>query len=68
MTLLGLVIFFFAVPYAEPFIYLYGGPSLAATEAPKLLTAHAFYVVFLAVNGVTECYSFACMTKDQLER
>ncbi|CAG0918562.1 unnamed protein product [Notodromas monacha] len=68
MMLIGLTIFAFAIPFAEPFLFLYGGAALANSEAPKLLVAHAFYVVFLAINGVTECYSFVCMTKEQLER
>ena len=35
---------------------------------PTLLRGHCFFVLFMAVNGVSECYSFAIMTSEQVDK
>lgn len=35
---------------------------------PSLLRFYSFYVLLLAVNGVTECFVFAAMSKEEVDR
>lgn len=35
---------------------------------PVLLRSYCFYVLLLAINGVTECFTFAAMSKEQVDR
>lgn len=35
---------------------------------PDLLRCYSLYVLFLAVNGVTECFTFALMCKEEVDR
>eukprot|EP00041_Stephanoeca_diplocostata_P024354 m.615635 g.615635 ORF g.615635 m.615635 type:complete len:120 (+) comp22509_c0_seq1:1715-2074(+) len=48
--------------------HIYGGSVLSEGEGPLLLRTYAAYIVFLAFNGVTECFMFACMTNDEVNR
>ncbi|XP_073086814.1 man(5)GlcNAc(2)-PP-dolichol translocation protein RFT1 isoform X6 [Manis javanica] len=38
------------------------------TEGPVLLRSYCLYVLLLAINGVTECFTFAAMSKEELDR
>lgn len=68
MTHIGLVIFTFGQAYSSLLLHLYGGSALSGSLAPLLLRWHCAYVVLLAVNGVTECFVFAAMSKEQLDQ
>lgn len=35
---------------------------------PVLLRSYCVYVLLLAVNGVTECFTFAAMSKEEVDR
>lgn len=35
---------------------------------PVLLRAYCLYVLLLAINGVTECFTFAAMSKEEVDR
>lgn len=35
---------------------------------PDLLRCYSLYVLFLAINGVTECFTFALMCKEEVDR
>ncbi|CAG2110750.1 unnamed protein product, partial [Medioppia subpectinata] len=64
MSLLGLIILTFGFNYSELALLMYGGRQLAAGDgglATRLLQWHCVYVLFLAVNGMTECFTFAAM-------
>jgi oligosaccharide translocation protein RFT1 len=68
LVLLGLVVCTFGVSYSHLLLHLYGGELLSSGEGPSLLRMHCFYVMFLAVNGVSECYAFCAMTHEQVAR
>ena len=68
MSIIGLVILTFSFPYSHLLLYLYGGSTLSEGEGPTLLKAHSIYIIFIAVNGVSECYTFATMTLQQVDR
>nr|CAD7572183.1 unnamed protein product [Timema californicum] len=65
---LGLVILVFGQSYSTLLLFLYGGRGLISGPGPTLMRAHCLSVLLLAVNGVTECYSFATMSTRQLDR
>ncbi|XP_033066017.1 protein RFT1 homolog isoform X4 [Trachypithecus francoisi] len=37
-------------------------------QGPVLLRSYCFYVLLLAINGVTECFTFAAMSKEEVDR
>ncbi|XP_026686048.1 protein RFT1 homolog [Diaphorina citri] len=69
VTSLGLVVLVFGQSYSRLLLLLYGGSSLAdGGLAPLLLRVHCLAVLFLAVNGTTECYALATMDTYQIDR
>ena len=67
ITSIGLVILVFGQSYSRLLLYLYGGQNLAVGTGPMLMQVHCLAVLLLAVNGITECYSFATMNTLQLD-
>ncbi|XP_076333542.1 man(5)GlcNAc(2)-PP-dolichol translocation protein RFT1 isoform X2 [Tachypleus tridentatus] len=68
MILLGLTVVTFGQSYSDLLLLMYGGISLGTGQGPFLLKWHCVYVVFLAVNGVTECFVFAVMRKGDIDK
>ncbi|PSN56321.1 Protein RFT1 [Blattella germanica] len=68
ITCIGLVILVFGQSYSTLLLYLYGGQSLIVGPGPLLMRTHCLAVLLLAINGITECYSFATMNTAQLDR
>ncbi len=68
LLLLGVVVVTFGYSYSHLLLHLYGGQLLSGGVGPALLRTHCAYVVFLAVNGVSECYAFAVMTAEEVAR
>lgn len=67
MVLLGLIIVSFGYAYSNLLLDIYGGKLLSAGIGPTLLRWHCIYVLFLAINGVTECYVFATMSRRNVD-
>jgi len=44
------------------------GSVLSGGQGPLLLRAYAGYTLFLAVNGITECFAFAAMRPNQVRQ
>lgn len=64
---IGLIVLVFGQSYAKTLLLLYGGETFVASGLPvQLLRSHCVAIVLLAINGVTECYTFATMTSAQL--
>lgn len=64
---IGLIVLVFGQSYASTLLLLYGGETFIASGLPvQLLKSHCLAIVLLAINGVTECYTFATMTSAQL--
>ncbi|MEE6519978.1 hypothetical protein FKM82_017748 [Ascaphus truei] len=68
VTLIGLTITAFGYAYSQLALDIYGGSMLSAGSGPSLLRCYCLYVLLLAINGVTECFTFATMSKDQVDR
>lgn len=68
VVLVSLVIAVFAQAFAATALHIYGGEVLSSGTGPLLLRTYAVYVVFLALNGVTESFMFAAMANDEVER
>lgn len=67
MTLLGLLVMTFGFSYSHLLLHLYGGTNLSTGLGPELLRGHCVFVLLMAVNGVSECFSFAIMTSAQVD-
>lgn len=68
VMLLGTVIFVFGYAYSYVALDLYGGVVLSSGSGPTLLRWYSFYVLVIAVNGITECFFFATMSLAQINR
>ncbi|XP_048747801.2 protein RFT1 homolog isoform X2 [Ostrea edulis] len=68
VTLIGCIIFVFGQSYAFLALDLYGGSLLSSGAGPLLLRWYCLYVLVLAVNGITECFYFAIMSKEEIDR
>ncbi|KAM3915243.1 man(5)GlcNAc(2)-PP-dolichol translocation protein RFT1 [Leptodactylus fuscus] len=68
VTLIGLVIVAFGYAYSQLALDIYGGSLLSGGSGPVLLRFYCLYVLLLAINGVTECFTFASMSKEEVDR
>ncbi|EPQ10210.1 Protein RFT1 like protein [Myotis brandtii] len=66
--LTGLTITVFGFAYSQLALDIYGGAMLSSGSGPVLLRTYSLYVLLLAINGVTECFTFAAMSKEQVDR
>lgn len=66
--LTGLTITIFGFAYSQLALDIYGGAMLSSGSGPLLMRAYCLYVLLLAVNGVTECFTFAAMSKEEVDR
>ena len=62
----GLIIVFFGYSYSHFVLHLYGGRTLSEGLGPDLLRSQCFLILFLAINGVTECFARAVMTDGEI--
>ncbi|XP_041080857.1 protein RFT1 homolog [Polyodon spathula] len=68
VVLIGLTITVFGYAYSHLALDVYGGSLLSSGSGPTLLRYYSLYVLLLAVNGVSECFTFAAMSKEQVDR
>ncbi|XP_038667928.1 protein RFT1 homolog [Scyliorhinus canicula] len=68
VLLIGLTITVFGYSYSHLALDIYGGSMLSSGSGPILLRCYCVYVLLLAVNGVTECFTFAAMSKEEVDR
>uniref|UniRef100_A0A803Y6L4 Protein RFT1 homolog n=1 Tax=Meleagris gallopavo TaxID=9103 RepID=A0A803Y6L4_MELGA len=68
VLLIGLTIAVFGYAFSQLALDIYGGSTLSSGTGPDLLRCYSLYVLFLAVNGVTECFTFALMCKEEVDR
>ncbi|KAM7095529.1 man(5)GlcNAc(2)-PP-dolichol translocation protein RFT1 isoform 5-T5 [Ciconia maguari] len=68
VLLIGLTITVFGYAYSQLALDIYGGSMLSTGTGPDLLRCYSLYVLFLAINGVTECFTFALMCKEEVDR
>ncbi|KAJ8370549.1 hypothetical protein SKAU_G00105770 [Synaphobranchus kaupii] len=68
VLVVGLIITVFGYAYSYLALDLYGGSLLSSGTGPSLLRCYSGYVLLLAVNGVTECFTFAAMSKEEVDR
>ncbi|XP_031570734.1 protein RFT1 homolog [Actinia tenebrosa] len=67
MVLIGLTIVVFGYAYSFLLLDIYGGTTLSGGEGPSLLRWYCLYVLIIAINGITECFMFAAMNKDEVD-
>ena len=58
----------FGYSYSHFLLHLYGGSNLSTGLGPDLLRTQCFLILFLSVNGVTECFARAVMTEDEINK
>lgn len=67
MLLLGLTVLTLGYNFV-PLIVIYGGEKLNNPIAFHLMKWQLFYTPLIAVNGVTECFTFAVMSTSEMGR
>ena len=64
----SLIILTFGFSYSHLALTIYGGQHLVNNGGHTLMRWFCLYVVMLAVNGITECFFFAVMSEEDVER
>lgn len=68
VSLIGTIILVYGQSYSQLLLQIYGGDRLGKNDmCVNLLRLHCFYVLLLAINGVTESFFNATMSNHQLE-
>ncbi|KAI0219478.1 RFT1-like protein [Lamellibrachia satsuma] len=65
---IGLTFLVFGYAYSYLLLDLYGGSILSSGSGVALLRWYCVFVLLLAVNGITECFAFATMSKEEVDR
>ncbi|XP_052802408.1 protein RFT1 homolog [Mya arenaria] len=68
VVLTGAIILVFGMAYSYLALDLYGGGLLSTGTGPVLLRWYCLYVLVIALNGTTECFVFATMSKQEVDR
>lgn len=68
VLVIGLIITVFGYAYSHLALDIYGGSLLSSGAGPTLLRCYSCYVLLLAVNGVTECFVFAAMSQEEVDK
>ncbi|XP_055725365.1 protein RFT1 homolog [Salvelinus fontinalis] len=68
VLVIGLIITVFGYAYSHLALDIYGGSLLSSGAGPSLLRCYSSYVLLLAINGITECFVFAAMSKEEVDR
>jgi len=69
MIIIGSITIVYGLPYSNSVLFLYGGENLSEEgSATRLLQANCIYILVMAVNGITETFTFAAMTQDQVDK
>jgi oligosaccharide translocation protein RFT1 len=66
VLLLGLVLLCFGPAYSYVFLDLLYGSKWSSTAAPTILSYYCVYILFMALNGVTEAFVSAVISTRQL--
>ena len=66
MLLLGLIIVLWGFSYSHLLLHLYGGYTLTDGVGPQLLRSQCLLILFLSVNGITECFARAAMSEGEI--
>jgi len=66
MLLLGLTVMLLGYSYSHLLLHLYGGLTLTDGVGPQLLRAQCLLILFLSVNGITECFARAAMSEVEI--
>lgn len=67
MTLLGLIVLTFGLSYSHLLLAIIYGKAIFVSLGSTLLKGHCVFVFLMAVNGISECFSFAVMTSQQVD-
>jgi oligosaccharide translocation protein RFT1 len=65
---LGSIFLFFGPAYTHTLLLILYGNKWTSTEAPSVLAIFCIYILFMAVNGVTEAFVHAASDRSQLDR
>uniref|UniRef100_H3CC36 Protein RFT1 homolog n=1 Tax=Tetraodon nigroviridis TaxID=99883 RepID=H3CC36_TETNG len=68
VLVIGLVITVFGYSFSHLALDIYGGTLLSSGAGPGLLRCYSGYVLLLAINGVTECFVFAAMSQEEVDK
>jgi oligosaccharide translocation protein RFT1 len=67
VVLVSAFVIAFGIPYSRFLLNVYGGSNLTDGSGPSLLRFYCVYLLFLAVNGLTEAFAQATMSIEQLK-
>ncbi|KAI1725007.1 rft protein [Ditylenchus destructor] len=66
IIVLGIVVCVFGIPYSKIVVQFYGAELLTENDGASLLSLYAIYLLFMAINGIVECFAFASMDATKI--
>eukprot|EP00049_Salpingoeca_infusionum_P010903 m.187817 g.187817 ORF g.187817 m.187817 type:complete len:615 (+) comp14781_c1_seq1:200-2044(+) len=67
VCLIGAIAAVFGQTTSKTALHIYGGASLSEGEGPLLLQTYSVYILFMALNGITECFVAASSSKAEIQ-
>ena len=68
ITAFSVLVVVFGFFYSDILLQLYGLRDLTVGDASRLMRFYWLYVLFMAVNGVSEAFVFSAMSKAEVDR
>ncbi len=68
MIYIGLVFVCFGPNYSYTLLEILYSSKWSSTSAPHVLSVYCLYVLFMAVNGITEAFVHAVSSKEQMKK
>jgi len=68
MSCIGFILFVFGYNYSHLALIVYNKNILGHGVAVTLMRFHCIYVYFIAINGITECFTFSAMNRIQIDK
>ncbi|XP_038054403.1 protein RFT1 homolog [Patiria miniata] len=68
VVLIGCTVLVFGQAYSYLLLDIYGGALLSTGSGPTLLRWYCVYVLLIAINGTTEAFVFAAMSKNDVDK
>ncbi|RWS31275.1 protein RFT1-like protein [Leptotrombidium deliense] len=66
MITFGSIVVVFGYRFSDIVLLIYGGSKLSSDIALTLMRCQCFYILLIAINGVSECFTFAAMNNTEI--
>jgi oligosaccharide translocation protein RFT1 len=69
LNIIGIIVFIFGQGYSKLLLKIYGGNKLSDNiVCVNMLRLYSFYIIFLAINGISEGFFNATISEEEVQR